>query len=116
MTDSYPNQQHVHQHFVRGPSNGKGVAALVVGVIAVFFGVSVPIPVWGLIVSFLAFPLSVVAIILGHLGMSTARRVGMGRGNSLAGAILGYVTLGICVLTTGFWFSAIAGAASAATI
>jgi len=63
-----------------------------------------------------AFPLSVVAIILGHIGLAAARRVGVGRGNALAGAILGYITLAICLLTTGFWFAALSGAASSASL
>ncbi|WP_065570636.1 hypothetical protein [Microbacterium oleivorans] len=107
----YP-QQVVYQQVVRPPSNGAATAALILGILAVFFGISVPIPFWGLIVIFLAVPLGALAVIFGHVGMRASRTIPVGRGNAVAGLIMGYVTLAICILTTAFWVIALVGSAA----
>ena len=119
MSNSQPNypQQHypqqvVFQQVVRGPSNGAATAGLVLGIIALFFGISVPIPLWGLIVIFFAFPLGILAAIFGHVGLRASSTLSAGRGNAVAGLVMGYVTIAICVLTTTFWVVALVGSAA----
>jgi len=99
----YPQQQYVYQQVVKAPSNGSGMASLVLGIVAIVLGVWIPVPFLGLFLMFLAFVPAVLAVIFGHVGLAAARRTGTGRGGALAGLILGYVTLGISVVTTCVW-------------
>lgn len=100
----YPQQQYVYQQVVKAPSNGSGIAALVLGIVAIAMGVWIPVPFLGLFMMFLAFVPAVLAVIFGHVGLAVARRFhGTGRGQALAGLILGYVTLSISVATTCVW-------------
>jgi hypothetical protein len=118
MSDSQPDSstQHqvIYQQVVKAPSNGMAIAALVLGIVAIVTGVWIPIPILGLVMMFLAFAPAVLAVIFGHVGIRNAGRLGgLGRGAALTGLVLGYVTLAISVLTTGFWIAA--AVASAAT-
>jgi Domain of unknown function (DUF4190) len=72
--------------------NGLAVAALVLGIIGVVAGVTV-------ILFFLAFPLGVLALIFGLVGQANARkRDGAGRGQAIAGTVLGGVTIGLSII------------------
>jgi hypothetical protein len=109
-----PQQQVIYQHVVRAPSNGAAVTALVLGIVAIVLGVWIPVPILGLFMMFLAFVPAVLAVVFGHLGLRNARVNGVGRGGALTGLALGYVTVGLSVVTTAFWIIAAAGAASGA--
>lgn len=77
------------------------ITSLVPGIVAIVTGIWIPIPILGLFMMFLAFLPAVLAVIFGHVGLrSAARLCGIGRGVSLTRLILGYVTLGISVITT----------------
>jgi hypothetical protein len=80
------------------------IAALVLGIIAIALGSWSVVPMLGLVAAFFAFAPAVLALILGIVGMSKAKAVGVGRGQALAGVVLGSVTVGIMVLTTFAWF------------
>jgi Domain of unknown function (DUF4190) len=72
--------------------NGLAVAALVLGIVGVVAGVTV-------ILFFVAFPLGVLALIFGLVGQSNARkRDGAGRGQAIAGTVLGSVTIGLSII------------------
>jgi uncharacterized membrane protein len=110
---SQPNQVY-YQQIVRPPSNGLAIASLVLGVVGILPGLLVVIPFVGLIMAMFALLPAVLAVVFGHIGLNQAKRLnGLGRGMAQAGLILGYVTLGLMVLTTLFWiFAAIVGAAT----
>jgi len=109
---SYPNQV-IYQQVVRPPGNGNAVAALVLGIVAIALGVWVIIPLVGLVFAFLAFLPGALAVVFGHIGVRRAAAVGgVGRGQAIAGLALGYVTVGLIVVTTIFWILAIAGSAA----
>ncbi|MFJ4038186.1 hypothetical protein ACIPVB_08860 [Microbacterium sp. NPDC090007] len=101
-TPGVPPQQPqiVYQQILRPPSNGAAVAAVIVGSLALFFGLSVPIPLLGLFSAALATPLAIGAVALGHVGISKSRRSGVGRTPALLGLIFGYATIAIVALTT----------------
>lgn len=105
MTDPTPAQPTVvYQQIVKPPSNGPALTSLVLGIVATVFGIWTWIPVLGLFLAFLAGPASLVAIILGHVGVAQSNRVdGLGKGQALAGLTLGYITTAIIVLVTCVW-------------
>ena len=100
---------------VRPPGNGLATGSLVTGIIGAFFGLSVPIPFLGLFSAIVAVPLGIVAIALGFPGLPRARRVGVGRGASIAGIVLGFFALGITILVTIGWIILAATGAAAPT-
>jgi hypothetical protein len=114
MSDYPPAQNRViYQQVVRAPSNGLAVTALVLGIVAIAFGVWIPIPFLGLIVMFLAFLPALLAVVFGHLGFRRSAEPGAGgRGVALAGLILGYLTLAISAVTTVAWILLAASAAA----
>jgi len=77
--------------------------ALGLAIASLFFALSVPIPLWGLFMLFLAAPLGVAALIYGHSGLSLSRTSSSGRGTALAALVIAYSGLAICFLTTLFW-------------
>ena len=89
---------------VRPPGNGIATAALVVGIVGAFFGLSVPIPFLGIASAIVAAPLGIIAVALGFPGLSKAKRMGAGRGAAITGIILGFFALGITVLVILGWF------------
>ncbi len=111
-----PSQQIVYQQVVKPPSNGMAVTSMILGICAAFFGLTVPIPIWGLFMLLLAGPIAVAAVILGHLGLNASLRRGAGKGNAIAGLVTGYVTIAICVVTTGFWIFASILSAAGSTV
>lgn len=97
----YPQQQIIYQQVIKPPTNGMAITSLVPGIVAIVTGIWIPIPILGLFMMFLAFLPAVLAVIFGHVGLRSATRLGgIGRGVSLTRLILGYVTLGISVITT----------------
>lgn len=109
-----PQQQVIYQQVVRAPSNGMAIAALVLGIVAIVFGIWIPIPVIGLFMMFVAFIPAVLAVIFGHVGLRNWRSIGVGRGGALTGIILGYVTLGLSIVTTALWIVAVASSSTTA--
>lgn len=107
-----PHATVVYQHVVKPPSNGMAVTSLIVGIIAIVVGIWSPIPFIGLLFAFTGGLLALLAVIFGHVGLATSKRVGVGRGNSIAGLVTGYVTIAIIALTTMAWIVTLAGAAA----
>ncbi|MHA6670236.1 DUF4190 domain-containing protein [Homoserinimonas sp. A447] len=100
----YGPSRTIYQQVVRPPSNGMAVAALVLGIVAIAVGVWTVIPILGLVAAFFAFVPGVLAVIFGVIGRTRSRALGgLGRGQALAGLVLGAVTLGIIVLVTMGW-------------
>lgn len=99
-----PQQQVIYQQVVRPPSNGVATTSLVFGIIGAAIGVWAFIPVLGIGSAIVGFPLTLVAIITGHIGYKRADTLGgIGKSSSMTGMILGYVTLAIIALVTLFW-------------
>ena len=73
--------------------NGMAVTALVLGVLAAAFAFT-------FFLGLLAFPLAVLAIIFGRIGLTRSRTHGVGSGQSIAGLILGIVAVVVCA----YWF------------
>lgn len=67
--------------------NGMAVASLVLGILAVPFG----------LVTWPGALLGILAIIFGALGISKGNKVGKGKGMAIAGLVLGVLGLLICV-------------------
>ncbi|GEB46617.1 hypothetical protein MTE01_25620 [Microbacterium testaceum] len=86
-------------------TNGTAIAAVVLGPIAVLNAAFVPLPYLGIVAIFTAFPLAVATIILGHLGLRTAGRYGVGRALAVIGLICGYLALGVILSTAATFFS-----------
>lgn len=97
----------------RAPSNGKAVAAMVLGIVAIAVGIWSLVPFLGLVAAFLGFAPAVVAVILGHVGLSASVPLnGLGRSQAVTGLVLGYLTLAIILGTTIYWFTAIGASSS----
>ena len=110
---SYPTPTSVvYQHVIKPPTNGLAVTSLVLGIVGIATGIWSPIPIVGLFAAFLGGLPALLAVVFGHVGYATSKRNGVGRGNAIAGLVMGYVTLGIIVLTTLSWIAAIAGSGS----
>lgn len=106
MTYQQPQQQYVYQTVVKPPTNGMAVTSLILGIVAIVAGVWAPIPFVGLFFSFVAFLPALLAIIFGHIGYSTAKKNGVGKGQAITGLILGYLTIGIILALTVAWMLA----------
>lgn len=105
--------QVIYQQVVRAPSNGTAVASLVLGIVAIVFGVWMIIPIVGLFFAFVSFVPAVLAVIFGVLGYRQSARIAVGRGAAIAGVVTGGTTLAIGVVVTLFWiFALVASAAS----
>lgn len=96
-------QQLIYQQIVKPPSNGMAVTSLILGILAIVVGVWTPIPIAGLVFAFLSFLPALLAIIFGHVGLSTSKTNGVGKGQAITGLILGYLTIGIIVVVTMIW-------------
>lgn len=83
------------------------VTALVLGIVAIVFGIWIPIPVIGLGMMFVAFLPALLAIVFGHVGLRTATRDGVGRGGSITGLVLGYLVIVLSIGTTVMWIIAV---------
>lgn len=85
-------------------SNGQAVGSMVVGIIAAAVGVWSVVPFLGLFAAFLAAVPAVVAVVLGHGGLTRSRTLGgYGRGQALTGLITGYGTIAVIGLTLVVW-------------
>ena len=112
----YGPSQTIYQHVVRPPSNGMAVAALVLGIVAIAVGVWTIIPILGLVAAFFAFLPGVLAVVFGAIGRTRSKALGgLGRGQAMAGLVLGSITLGIIVLTTLVWILATVATGSSST-
>ncbi|UOQ57234.1 hypothetical protein MUN78_16515 [Leucobacter allii] len=117
MTYQPPQQQYVYQQVVKPPSNGMAVTALILGIVAIVIGIWSPIPFVGIGAAFFAFLPAVLAVIFGHVGAGTAKKVRVGKGMATTGLVLGYLTLGLIVAVTIFWIIAGAvGSSSSSTM
>lgn len=104
---SYTQHQVVYQNVMRTQSNGAAVTSLVLGIVAITLGIWIPIPILGLFMMFLASVPTVLAVVFGHVGLRAAYRTGgVGRAAAVAGMVMGYVTLGLSVITTFVWLAA----------
>ena len=116
MTYQQPQQQVIYQPVMKQPTNGMAVASLVLGILAIVIGVWTPVPFVGIGAAFFAFLPAVLAVIFGHVGQGTFKRNGVGKGQAVTGLVLGYITIGLIVAVTMFWFVAgVAGAAASTT-
>ena len=88
-------------HHTPPPVNSKawlGVTSLSVGVVGAVVVVILSVLTGGwavLVVPALTLPISVVAIVCGHLGLSNARKTHSAMGISIAGMIVGYVLIAV---------------------
>lgn len=88
------NPQPQPQYVVAGPQlkNGLGTAALVCGIVGVVFAL---IP----ILFFISFPLGILGVVFGAVGMSRVRRkVANNRGMAVAGFILGIIAFVLAII------------------
>lgn len=101
-----PQQQVIYQQVVRPPSNGIATTSLVFGIVGAVIGIWAWIPFLGLAAAGMGFPLALVAVITGHIGLNRSKEMGVGRSFAGTGMTLGYVTLAVIVLVTLFWIVA----------
>lgn len=91
------------------PSDGLGVASMVLGILAVLAAVFTFCLVW------LNLPLAILAIILGHVGRSSYRRTaGRPSGTAMTGLICGYLALAITAVIWIFIGTVVSTASTAA--
>lgn len=84
-------------------TNATAVTSLVLGIIAALIGVWALFPIFGIAAGIVAFLPALLAIILGHVGLRGAKRTGAGRGQALAGLVLGYASIAVIIAGTLFW-------------
>lgn len=97
----------IYHGFIAPRVNGFAVAALVLGILAAVVGIWAPIPFVGLVFAMVATLPAILAVVFGHIGVGTWRRLGVGRGAAVAGLVLGWVTIGIILFTSFAWIVAI---------
>ena len=86
------------------PSNGLAITAMIFGIVGAAVGFWAIIPLTGYFSAAVAFPLSVVAVICGHLGRARSKRLsGVGRRQALSGIILGYAAIAVMVIASAAW-------------
>lgn len=101
---SYQPPQHVvYQPPIQPQTNATAVTSLVLGIIAGLIGIWALFPIFGIVAGIVAFLPALLAIILGHVGLRGARRTGVGRGQALAGLVLGYTSIAVIIAGTLFW-------------
>lgn len=105
MTDKTQSTQRRETFSSEGtvPANKPAAISLGLAIASLFFGLSVPIPVWGLFMLFLAAPLGIAALIYGHSALNMSRTFGSGRRKAVTALVLAYASLAICLVTTLFW-------------
>ena len=108
----YGQQQVIYQSVIKQPSNGMAVTALVLGIVAIVFGIWIPIPIFGLFMMFVAFLPAVLAAVFGHVGLNNSATSGVGRGGAITGLVLGYLVIALSIVTTALWFVAAASSSS----
>lgn len=116
MSTQQPQQQVIYQQVIKSPSNGLAITSLVLGIIAIVIGVWSFIPILGLGAAFISFLPALIAVILGHMGLKRSTEIGAGQGQAKTGMILGYITLGIIILTTVFWIFAMAAGSASSSV
>ncbi len=81
-------------------TNGVAIAALIVGIVALAsVGLGYVPEIVGQIFGFGTFLFAILAIILGHIGVSRSRQLGgKGKGAAITGLVLGYVCVGLAVI------------------
>lgn len=112
----YSQQQVIYQSVVRQPSNGMAVTALVLGIVAIVFGIWIPIPIFGLFMMFVAFLPAVLAVVFGHVGLNNSARAGVGRSGAITGLVLGYLVIALSTGTTALWLLAAAASSSSTDV
>lgn len=110
-TSAQPQQQSlVVQQELEVPSNGFATASLVFGIIAISIGFWVWIPFLGLAVGALGLLFALTAVVTGDTGRRCARELdGLGKRAALTGTILGWVTIGVIVLSYAYWSAVSSG-------
>ncbi|KRC59131.1 hypothetical protein ASE14_15235 [Agromyces sp. Root81] len=106
----HPQQQLVIQQDLKVPPNGFATASLVFGIIGVAMVFWAWIPFLGIAAAALGFPFALTAVVTGHTGRRCARDLdGLGKRAALTGTILGWATMGVIVLSYGFWSAVSSG-------
>lgn len=105
MTASTPSAPHrvTSAETSAVPKGNRASLSLGLAIAGLFFALSVPIPVWGLFMLFLAAPLAIAALISGHAALTASRPGASGRGRAITALVLAYASLAICFFTTLFW-------------
>lgn len=101
MNASQPSAPHRGPAAQQAPSNGLGVAALVLGILAIVLAF---VPILG----FASYPLALVGIVLGAVGLARVRaRRATNRGVTVAGLVLSIVGLVCVIIATVLYVGAI---------
>lgn len=116
MSYQPPQQQVIYQQVVKQPGNGMAVTSLVLGIVAIVIGVWTVIPFLGIGAAITSFVPALLAVVFGHLGKRAVQQVGKGHGQAMTGLVLGYITLGIIVITTFVWIVAFIGSAASSSM
>ena len=77
------------------PSNGAATASLVLGIISfIFWGLG-----WFVIVTWCcSVPMSIIGVVLGHVGYSNSTTTGVGGTESIIGLILNWLQVGLLII------------------
>ena len=111
-----PPTQVIYHGFIAPRINGFAIAALVLGILAAAAGIWTPIPFIGIVFGMIATLPGILAIVFGYVGLGAWRRLGVGRGSAIAGLVLGWVAIGIILVTTLAWVIAIASSIASSTV
>jgi Domain of unknown function (DUF4190) len=90
------------------PTNGLATAAMVTGCAGLALGVILLFP--------LSFPLGILAIVFGAIGLRRSRRLGRGRPQAITGLVLGPLTIGVSIFAVVTLWSDLVEAVRDATV
>jgi len=82
-------------NIMMSPSNGAATASLVLGIISfIFWGIG-----WFVILTWCcSVPMSIIGVILGHVGYSESKTSGVGGTESIIGLILNWLQVGLLII------------------
>jgi hypothetical protein len=94
-----------------GQSNGSATASLVLGIISFIFFL---LGFFTLITFCCSVPMSIIGVVLGHVGYSNSKATGTGGGEAIAGLILNWIQVAIFGILVGLMVLGIGALAAAA--
>lgn len=95
---TYPHQPPVI-YVQRPPSNGVAITSMIMGIIAILIAPWALIPIVGIVVVLFAIIPTLLAIFFGHGGLRSSKALGgTGNGSAVAGLVMGYLSLLLCIV------------------
>jgi hypothetical protein len=86
------------------PTNNVALTAMIFGIVGAVVGIWAVVPITGYLSAAFGFPLTLTAVICGHIGQARSRRRnGVGRAQAVVAVILGYLSLAVMAIASAAW-------------